>query len=257
MAAPSSVSSMPPPARVPTVTGRASTGCGLELGAPQATIRVNGLSMRYVLDLPATYDKTQPYPLLMAFHGENVTAEVFRSQLGLTALAGSEAVVVHPEVPSDAVSWDPQRDIPLVDALRADLAARYCVDEDRVFAVGHGSGAWLVTMFGCMHGDELRGIALLSGAPPPGMCLGQPAAWLAQNASDAMTLGFGRGNRDFWGSRNGCDMGMAAPVAPSPCLAYGGCDVRSPVQYCEYSRSADPPSFAASSMWGYFRGLQP
>jgi poly(3-hydroxybutyrate) depolymerase len=143
----------------------------------------------------------------------------------------------------------------MVDALLSKLEAAYCIDQDRVFAVGQGTGALLVTMLGCVRGDVLRGVAPLSGAPPPGGCVGEPAVWIMQASADPSTFGIGRANRDFWADRNGCDVTLPGSVAPPPCVEYAGCDVGSPVRYCEYDGDLALPSSAAGGVWSFFKGL--
>jgi poly(3-hydroxybutyrate) depolymerase len=219
------------------------------------SIQVNGMRATYTLDLPLAYDKTRAYPLVFAFRGTNVTADDFRGYLNLAPVTGADAILVHPNCVSDASAWDIPRDTPMVDALLAKLESGTCVDQSRVFAIGHGAGALFVTMLGCLRGDTLRAIAPLSGAPPPGMCIGQTAVWLAQGNMDPMTLAAGRGNRDFWAGRNACDTRMPQPVSPSPCVEYAGCNAGFAVRYCEYDGDLGLPSFAASGVWSFFKGL--
>jgi polyhydroxybutyrate depolymerase len=221
---------------------------------PDTSITVTGMRASYVLDLPQPYDRARAYPVIMAFRPAGSTADVFRGALGLTALAASAAIVVYPNCLSDAATWDVQRDSLLFDALLAKLEANFCVDQDRVFALGHAAGALFVNGLGCFRGDKLRAIAPLSSAPPPGGCIGKPAAWIAQGIQDPM-LGLGRANRDFWVAQNVCNARLSTPVAPTPCVEYAGCDATAPVRYCEYDGDASLPSFAAQGVFDFFQQL--
>jgi poly(3-hydroxybutyrate) depolymerase len=234
---------------------RPSTGCGSDPLLPDGHIEVNGMSADYLLDLPAAYDKTRPYPLVIAFRRTDTTPEALRESLGLPLVAGADAVLVHPNCPENASTWDVQRDLPLIDALLSELESTYCIDQGRVFAVGLGQGALLVNAFACVRSDTLRAFAPLSAvlAPAPGACVGEAAVLLMQDSTEASSTTFGRDNRDFWVERNGCDANAPAAVSPAPCVAYAGCDAGFPVRFCEFG--SPPPGSAANAIWDFFRGL--
>jgi poly(3-hydroxybutyrate) depolymerase len=222
-----------------------------------SSIQVTGMSASYIIDLPANYDKTRPYPLVMAFKGSSTTAEQLRGRLNLPAVAGSDAILLHPNCLGDAPSWLVSRDLPLFDTLLAQTLARYCVDERRVFAVGQGIGGYFANVLGCMRGDQLRAVAAFApGVPPSYTCSGEVAAWMAQGKADTPTaVANGKTTSDFWGKRNGCDTTMSTPVDPSPCQEFVGCHARFPVRYCEYEGNLELPPFAGSGVWNFFKDL--
>mgnify|MGYP003471417889 FL=1 len=236
------------------VVARPSAGCGKDPAPVETSIIAAGMRANYLLDVPLAYDKTRAYPVVMAFRSTGVSVEAFRSALSLSPSSASESIVVYPNCPNDATTWDAQRDRVLFDALLAMLEGAYCVDRDRVFVLGHGAGAVFATALGCFRGDILRGFAAFSSAPPPGGCVGEPAAWIAQGTADVM-LGLGRANRDYWVEHSGCDASVLTPVSPTPCVAYAGCSDASPVRYCEHAGDASLPSFAASAACEFFRTL--
>ena len=239
-----------------SIPARPSNGCGREVVSPETSIQVGALRASYRLDLPQAYDSARAYPVVLAFREENTSLDAFRAELSLPAATASEAIVVYPDCLNQAASWDVQRDIGLYEALLPKLAADYCIDLDRVFAVGYGSGALFVNALGCIHPDEVRAIAPLSGAPrPAGACAGQTAVWMLQDKNDLVLLDASRGNRDFWARQNACDVTMSVPVDPAPCVEYLGCDTRMPVRYCEYDGAAALPSFAGSAVWDFFSPL--
>lgn len=239
-----------------TSAPRPSTGCGSDPPVPEAVIEVNGMRTEYILDVPAAYDQTRAYPLVMAFRRSDTTTEAFRESLGLPLAVGADAIFVHPNCPDDASTWNVPDDLQMVDALLAKLASSYCIDEGRVFAVGLGQGALLVNAFGCARGETLRGLAPLSAVlAPPEVCGGRAAVWLMQSSAEPSTTMYGHENRDFWIERNGCNASMPTTVAPSPCVAYVGCDAGFPVRFCEYGPDLELPSFTASAIWDFFRAL--
>lgn len=232
-----------------------SSGCGMDPPAVDNAIMVDAMRASYLVDLATGYDKRRPYPLVMAFHGAGVTGDAFRGYLNLPPVTGADAILVHPNCSNDAPTWDMQRDTQVFDALLTKLESEYCIDLRRIFIAGHGSGAFFVSSLGCVRGDQLRGIASLSGGPPSGTCVGELAVWVTQGNAD-MSVQSGRSNRSFWAKHNRCDdVSMSSPVDPAPCVEYLGCDPGFPVRYCEYDGNLDLPSFAASGLWAFFKQL--
>jgi poly(3-hydroxybutyrate) depolymerase len=210
----------------------------------------------YILDLPTSYDNRRAYPLVTVFRGANVTTAAFRGYLNLQPIVAADAIVVTPDCLNAAPTWDVQRDVPFFDALLTHLESAYCVDPHRIFAVGHSAGGFFVSSLGCMRGSELRGIAPLSAGPPTGTCQGEFAVWISQgNADTAFGIANGKADRDFWVQRNTCDATMSTPADPSPCVEYAACDPGFAVRYCEYAGDLGLPSFAASGLWKFFKGL--
>jgi polyhydroxybutyrate depolymerase len=244
-----------PDAGPPPTVARPSMGCGKDPALADPSIDVNGTHSIYLVNLPVAYDKSRAYPLVLAFRGTGDTAEQFRAKLNLASVAGSDAIAVYPNPLNETASWEFTRDMPLFGALLPKLKSEYCIDEDRVFALGDGAGSLFTNLVGCVNADEVRAIAPLSGAPPPpGPCMGNTAVWLVQSTSDPTTLGAGLGNRDFWAGRGSCDVRMMTPVAPAPCVEYANCKPGFPVRYCEYD-SDGLPGFAASGAWDFFKSL--
>jgi poly(3-hydroxybutyrate) depolymerase len=229
---------------------RRSDGCGKEPIPPSPSVDLQALS--FLLDLPASYDKTRPYPLVLAFRSMETSADEFRSQLNLASLA--DAIIAYPN-PRE-IGPPLQADVAGADELISQLSAGYCVDLDHLFALGDGSGALFANLLGCLRGDQIRAIATFSNAPPPpGPCVGNTGVWLLQrNDTDPSTVGSGLGNRDFWARSNACDLRMPKPVSPSPCIEYRGCSAGSPVRFCEYT-GTQWPSYAVSGAWEFFESF--
>jgi poly(3-hydroxybutyrate) depolymerase len=233
-----------------------SAGCGRMPSTLNTSVAVDGMRADFLLDTPTSYDPSRAYPLVLAFRGMDQSAAEFRARLQLATVMGSEAIVVHANPVANGASWDFQRDIRMVDALVSTLGAAYCVDQDRVFAIGDSAGALFVNLIGCVRADKVRGIAVLSNAPPPpGPCLDYTAVWLLQQTdTDPMTVGAGLGNRDFWAARNACNVLMPTSIIPAGCVEYAGCSDHQPVHFCEQDGDA-LPSFAVSAAWAFFRSL--
>ena len=240
----------------PETVARPSTGCGRMPGTVDPNVDVAGVRADFLLDMPTGYDPARAYALVLAFRGLDQSAAEFRSQLQLATVMGAEAIVVHTNPLSAGTTWEFQRDMPMVDALVSSLGAAYCVDQDRVFAIGDSAGALFVNLVGCVRASKVRGIAVLSNAPPPpGPCLDNTAVWLLnQTDTDPMTVGAGLGNRDFWATRNSCNLLMPTPITSAACVEYAGCRDHLPVHFCEHDGD-ELPSFAVSTAWDFFRSL--
>jgi polyhydroxybutyrate depolymerase len=239
----------------PPTVARPSSGCGKDPDLADFSVEVYGATSTYLVDRPVGYVRTQAYPLILAFHGTNDTAEQFRQTLNLSAVAGTEAILAYPNPLNASAAWEFTRDMPLFGELLKKLKSEYCIDEDRVFALGDGAGALFTNLIGCVNADDVRAIAPLSSAPPPpGACMGNPAVMLVQSTADPAMLGPGLGNRDMWAMRNSCDVRVRMPVSPMPCVEYGSCVRSAPVRYCEHDGDR-LPSFAASGAWDFFKSL--
>ena len=169
------------------------------------------LLREYYLGLPTDYDKTKPYPLVLQGPGcggdgtnvyslsptntdvgAGVNGTVIR--VGLTPAPNSighgtneNQGCFDDKEGDDSVDWVFYEN--LLDKLKAQL----CYDENRVFAVGNSSGAWLTNELGCKYagdtkGHAIRGILANTGGLPTEpqwspTCSGKPLAgmWIYEN----------------------------------------------------------------------------
>lgn len=244
-----------------------SAGCDAPpaLSSGEQSLEVNGETRAFILDLPSDYDEGTPYPVLFGFHGRGFSAAEFRSAGygNLLSVARDAAIIVHPEALGEPeLAWDTESldDVRFFDALLDEIVEGLCVDESRVFAAGHSSGAYFINRLACERGDRLRAIAPVAGGGPFGSdgdapsCTGPVSAWIA-HAEDDETVLFqnGENSRDHWLQSGSCDAARFDDVTPSPCVAYAGCDAGVAVNWCEYDGGHDWPSFGARGIWSFFR----
>jgi poly(3-hydroxybutyrate) depolymerase len=227
-------------------------GCGLNPPALDNSLQLNGSTASYITDLAIGYDSNRPYPLIVSFRGAGVTPTAFRRYLDLVSVVAADGIVVTADCANSASTWDLQRDLPFFDALITKLESQYCIDQGRIYLVGHATGAIFANAVACVRGT-VRALGSLSGAAPSGMCRDHVAVWISQgNADSGLTRG--HATRDFWVGRNGCSTAVSS-VEPAPCVEYAGCDAGAAVRYCEYDGDLGVPSFAASGVWSFLRGL--
>jgi poly(3-hydroxybutyrate) depolymerase len=149
------------------------------------------------------------------------------------------------------------RDVAFVKALYARLQSSLCIDENRVFSVGMSYGGIMSNTLGCQMGDVFRAVAPMSGSGPgfggrASNCVGQVAVWASHGDMDTVVAtSSGEASRDYWAKANHCQM-QTAPVDPSPCVAYAGCDPGNPVVWCEFMGGHTVPQFASAAIWTFF-----
>jgi poly(3-hydroxybutyrate) depolymerase len=244
-----------------------SAGCGkpAPMAGAMATIDVMGTSREYIMALPKTYDMNKPYKLIFAWHGLGGTAmQVASNWYGLSRMANDSSIFVAGQglETSNSVGSGPGwpntngQDVNFVKTLYAYLQANVCFDENRVFSVGMSYGGIMSNTLGCQMGDVFRAIAPMSGSGPGyggrANCVGQVAVWMSHGDMDTtVPTKSGEASRDFWANANHCQM-STAPVDPSPCVEYAGCDPDLPVTFCEFSGGHTIPPFASAAIWKFF-----
>jgi len=176
------------------------------------------LLREYYLGLPADYQKAKAYPLVLEGPGcggdgttiyslsptntdvgAGVNGTVIR--VGLTPAPNSIGHGTNEnEGCFDDKEGDDSVDWVFYENLLDKLKAQICYDENRVFAVGNSSGAWLTNELGCKYagdttGHAIRGILATSGGLPTQVqfsptCSGKPMAgmWIYEN--DVSGAGF-------------------------------------------------------------------
>ncbi len=114
------------------------------------SVTVPGLTgtRSYYLHLPPGYDSGRAWPLLIALHGSggpgwtsDQLAEYVRSLWSAQADAGGFLLLAPASNDSNTGGWDPDYDIPILDAELADLFAAYNIEESRVHLWGFSAGA--------------------------------------------------------------------------------------------------------------------
>ena len=258
------------PASTGSTTGAPAGPCGQPppfTGVMPQTIEAAGQQRDYDLAIPADYDPDTAYPLVFAWHGRGGNGQLARLYFKVEESSQGQAIFVYPDglpLPdmNNQTGWDltPNgADIALFDAILADVRARLCVDDARIFSTGHSFGGYMSNAVGCARGDVVRAIAPVAGGGPFFPCAGPVAAWIAHGMSDS-TVPFsqGEGSRDHWAGADGCDM-AEGPVEPAPCVAYTGCDDGLPVHWCAHDEPTlgghGWPDWAGPAIWSFFAAL--
>jgi polyhydroxybutyrate depolymerase len=244
-------------------TGTQMQGCSpMVEGTVTETIDVDGVERTYLVVVPASLDGVATEaPVVMAFHGTNGTAEHVAETYGITGAA--RALYVYPQAlwnePASAVAWDIEVegvDFAFFDAMLVDLAQKYCVDPNRIFAAGQSNGAFFVNELGCRRPDVLRAIAPVAGGGPSWYpdCTSMMATMIVHGlADDTVPIQQGANARDFWLETNECEPGTSTPTEPPPCGGYSDCS--EPVLWCPHAGDHEWPDFAGPAIRSFFLGL--
>ena len=221
------------------------------------TIDVSGTSREYILTLPASYDASHPYRLILAFHGRQYDAQSVADggppgsgpYYGIQSEAKDTAIFVAAQATSS--SWS-SSDVAYVKAMVTRFESELCVDQSRIFATGFSMGAVMTITLGCGSADVFRAIAPMSGQIS-GSCTGtQPIAyWASHGASDpTINISNGEAARNAFVTRNHCTTQTTAG-SPSGCVNYQGCDAGYPVTWCPFDGVHEPPPFAGTAIWAF------
>ena len=158
-------------------------------------------------------------------------------------------------------------DVAFIDALRDDVTAKYCVDQQRVFVAGYGWGSDFAHALACLRGDRIKAIvgAANNGdyyvKSPVISCVGAVNTWTMNGKGDTVdTVALGLTTLAFWRKEHGC-RGTSQPVIVSgpdgneDCVAYDSCS--STTRWCAYDASfgTSPPSYLGREALAFFRSF--
>jgi len=223
---------------------------GVKKGASTQTLTVDGSKRSYELFVPDTYDSARSFPLVFVFHGDGGDGANIRGSFKLEAEAAGGAIFVYPD--GEDLTWQIDdasaftHDVAFIDAIASDLAKTHCTDAKRIVAVGFSKGAYFANMLACLAKTSFAGVVAHSGGGPFGLdgsgtdfdgdgnliCPRPPVAAMQIIGSADGLLDDAQKARDYWTRLNTCKATTAA-FAPSPCVAYDGCNAARPEIYCE------------------------
>jgi len=258
-----------------TTTPKPSAGCS------KMTARPSGgqvsVSNEKLYIFPSSYDGTKPFPLIIALHACGNPNTEFVNQFKGTGF-DTEYVQAYPNTPDSGQCWSNYSgDISRVLAQYDEVMANYCIDQNRVFATAHSSGAQLLVNIMSHKSDaqhlNFKGIAPVAGGvfnvavPVPVLYIDGQNDTERQGSAEAAQYVVPK-----FVSANMCQttsmpytaiaacksVQNGAQVDPG-CISYNGCSV--PTIWCSHN---DPnysntehgiPCFAMKGMYDFFKGL--
>ncbi|HET7544530.1 MAG TPA: hypothetical protein VFK05_31890 [Polyangiaceae bacterium] len=255
-----------------TANAKPSAGCSAKTPRPSGgKVEVANTSL-YLF--PEGYDGTKPFPLLIALHACGNANTEFVNPTNNTGFA-TDYVRIFPNTPDSGQCWSNYT----ADASRVlgqydELMSKYCIDQNRVFATAHSSGAQLLVNILSHKSDaqhlNLKGVAPVA-ADPYNVALPMPVLYIdgvkdnqrsADSAKNTVAK-FRAANSCMDSSKPytaimGCKSSEGPQVDPG-CNIYDGCSV--PTIWCAHNDPAyngtqhGIPCFAIKSMLDFFGGL--
>lgn len=154
---------------------RPSAGCQKQPDlTPGQFSETTAMGRKVWIRLPTDYDPERAYPVIFVWKGCGAAGV---NAYGIDKVAGNDAIIAQGDFAPGQTCYDTSDgamyvDLPVFDALLAQIGSNYCADQAHVFSVGFSSGAWLTQLLACQRGDVLRGIGTIAGAFKPAFMKG-------------------------------------------------------------------------------------
>jgi polyhydroxybutyrate depolymerase len=142
------------------------------------TIVSSGLTRRYLLYFPKSYDRTKAAPLVISLHPAATWPAVEQSLSGWNAVAHEHRfIVLYPAGTgaffgglgpgAEVFPMGPQslpRDARFISDLIDKIAGEYKIDADRIYVDGMSNGGGMAFMLGCRLADRIAAVGVVAGA---------------------------------------------------------------------------------------------
>ena len=145
-------------------------------GSFYLTLQHDGLTRKYLLHVPASYDGKSKVPLLFNFHGFGGKVADYVKSTNMRPLADEENfLLVYPQgTPINGFShWNaatPSKtnksdadDLGFVKKMIASISVEYEVDPKRIYACGYSNGAFFSYYLGCYLSESIAAVGSVSG----------------------------------------------------------------------------------------------
>ena len=197
-------------------------------------ITVDGVARSYLVHKPNLPAPASGFPLLLVFHGAGGQGGGMVSLTHLDTLADQRGfIAVYPNGLNRR--WNDGRtsikektnDTGFTRAMLDDLAVKYPVDTQRIFAAGMSNGAMFTQRLGCEMADRISGIAAIAGSMPndimPGCHPAKPVAVLQIGGTADPIVPFGGGKVSLFGGLIVDGTVMSATATAEFWAQYDGC----------------------------------
>jgi poly(3-hydroxybutyrate) depolymerase len=244
---------------------------------------------RYILSVPANYDNTKPYRLVIAWHQLDGNDKQMYQQnyywLKDIADAASSTIFVAPNGEKNGTpctgtgngesgcGWPDSSgsNVALADAVVAQVEENFCIDKKKIFANGWSYGGSMSYRTACsrpLGGTGtwgVRAVAIYNGAAnlSSGGCTPSKAvAFYASHGTNDTVLTYDGGvsMATTYAKLNGCTaMTPSRASGNHVCTNYAGCTAGLPVEFCSFvgPHTPDPPReggnrWQPQEVWKFF-----
>ena len=120
----------------------------------------------WLVHVPRTYQPHRPHPAVVLLHDDVSSGAKILHATGLAALAEEHSFII--VAPSDrfvagTLVWQDDDDYERIETAVAGTRDTLCIDTERIFAVGHGTGAEAAERLSCAN--WVKGVAIASHIP--------------------------------------------------------------------------------------------
>ncbi len=136
------------------------------LSAQVDSIYHQGGYRTFIVHLPAGYNPSVSYPLILNFHGYGSNALEQELYSGMDAIADTaKFIVVYPQGINNAwnLATGAPDDIDFAAVLIDSLRQMYSIDSGCVYSTGLSNGAFLSFNLACYHADKFAAVAPVAG----------------------------------------------------------------------------------------------
>jgi poly(3-hydroxybutyrate) depolymerase len=235
-----------------------SAGCGKASALTNSAYNKIG-SRQYYLRLPAPYDNSHPYRLILSLHGATGKGtDVAPGFWGLYDLSKGSTIFIAPDASGGL--WSAASDTTFVGDILKAVEADLCIDTSRVMLEGFSQGAAMSWTLACSLPTVFRAVVGHSGGGVANPTTCQPVAYfgsggLQENVTQTT-------QSDQFAKWNGCTIETFAKPATGShaCYDYKGCSAGHPVRWCPYDGPHTPSpndsgkstSWMPSEVWPFF-----
>ena len=245
-----------------------SEGCGhLQPSVAPTKFNVNGVTRSAITVIPSGYNPNKPVSLIFAFHGRTNSNAMVKSYYGIEKPSKGQAIVVYPAGLKNGSSftWG-KNDYQFFDVMIEQFFSSYCIDTDKVYAIGHSLGGYMTNNLACARGNVLRAVGSLGGGKTDNACSGPVGVMLWHNPDDRLSsFANGEKARNQFLEQNRCTTALE-PVSPfwGDCVEYKSCLDDAPLVWCPHNIDYDSrgsyyphtwPKGTGEEMWKFFQGL--
>jgi poly(3-hydroxybutyrate) depolymerase len=221
-------------------------------GERQRQIVSDGQTRTFTSYIPAALDPTRPAPLVLIFHGAQMSAASIRDLTGFEQLADEKGFIALFGDGDTLLTWNIRPpdtevcgigelftnpgadDFRFVDDMIADVEQSHCVDHDHIFATGFSMGGYFTNHLACQRPELLRAAAPHSSGSYAGACNGKVPMLMIHGTGDpAVELECALATRTRWIERNGCGAQFEREeIEHGHCERHVACPERGQVTLC-------------------------
>ena len=137
----------------------------LALNAQQYYFNLDGYERNYIIHLPAGYNSTKEYPLVLNLHGFGVPWTLENSEKFYERSDIMEFITVYPNGLNEGWDMSEGEEIELnfISSLIDTIRSNYQVDPERIYVTGHSNGAHFTYNLAVLLRDKITAVAPVEG----------------------------------------------------------------------------------------------